>query len=904
MTTFLPNSITVSYNGNFDGQLTIPAGATVSVSQGPNNGTFTLNTDGTYSYVPNKEYAGIDAVTIQQDFGGFTADKVIELNVLPNPINFDSLTPGTEDVISGSVTDLTISPVVAALSTGGYVSVYNGDDTVDASKESLYFNIYDADGTEIVAAEQANSTSVIHMRNSSVIGLHDGGFIVSWHDRDGGNSFWRRFDENGNAVTNEIDVSLGVFGENAAEGSALQVMQLDDGNLVVAWIATNDEIYLTRFDLLGNVLVTPGKVDIGAFDINGVNADLSAELLADESVALSWTYNASDEFATSDSDVATAIVGLDTQIVSPIQDVFTDDRGSVRFGPAQYDSQTIALAGGGYVIAFLSNHIDDQSTGPSNIYFRQYDASGNEVTTSLQAVTASSTTDSIALTDAIALADGGFMFVWHVITSNGSESDVNIFARRYDVNAMPVGDSFQLNSPNIAGQGQAYPQITQLTDGDIVVNWLSGILGTNTIVQERLTATGGTASYTFMGDDANDLLAGTSGNDIMYGMGNADFLAGWEGDDEMYGGDANDTLHGYSGDDYLQGDAGADILDGGEGDDELIGGIGEDTIYGWLGNDILDGGDNIDGLFGQGGADTLYGGAGEDLLSGGDGDDELNGGDDNDVLYGDAGNDIVNGDAGVDEIYGNDGNDTLSGGDNRDVVSGGLGNDIVNGDSGSDFLYGDAGNDTINGGDGVDRLEGWIGMDILNGGDGEDTLLGGDDDDQLNGGAQDDFLDAGTGSDVLNGDAGDDELHGWLGNDTLSGGTGNDLMYGHDGDDTYIFGAGDGQDMIRNFDLVGHDVVDFSAGVETFNLWLSKDGHDLVAEILGTTDTLTFDSWYLDDGQQVDELTLDGGETLALADIEGLVTAMAAFDPATLGPVNSLTDLPQAVQDAIAASWA
>ncbi len=69
------------------------------------------------------------------------------------------------------------------------------------------------------------------------------------------------------------------------------------------------------------------------------------------------------------------------------------------------------------------------------------------------------------------------------------------------------------------------------------------------------------------------------------------------------------------------------------------------------------------------------------------------------------------------------------------------GNDTINGNTGNDVLTGFAGNDTLNGMNGNDTLNGGNGNDILNGGTGDDYLRGGAGIDQATGGAgADDFV--------------------------------------------------------------------------------------------------------------------------------------------------------------------
>ena len=66
---------------------------------------------------------------------------------------------------------------------------------------------------------------------------------------------------------------------------------------------------------------------------------------------------------------------------------------------------------------------------------------------------------------------------------------------------------------------------------------------------------------------------------------------------------------------------------------------------------------------------------------------------------------------------------------------------------------------------------------------------------------------AGSNSDdIIYGGDGNDTLKGGYGNDVLDGGAGDDYLEGGQGDDTYIFRAGDGNDIINNYDsTIGDD---------------------------------------------------------------------------------------------------
>ncbi len=157
--------------------------------------------------------------------------------------------------------------------------------------------------------------------------------------------------------------------------------------------------------------------------------------------------------------------------------------------------------------------------------------------------------------------------------------------------------------------------------------------------------------------------------------------------------------------------------------------------------------------------------------------------------------------------------------DNRDFIVGGSADDIVNGGGGQDHILGRGGWDVLNGEGGQDEIFGRRGDDIIDGGNGADYIRGGS------------------------------------GNDMITGGAGRDWVSGNAGDDVFVFVAGDGHDVIRDFDQNGDDVIALNVeGIDSFDDVLAS------AEQAGRGVELDFGkdgSLYLRDA---DINTLDAGD--------------------------------------------
>jgi Ca2+-binding RTX toxin-like protein len=341
------------------------------------------------------------------------------------------------------------------------------------------------------------------------------------------------------------------------------------------------------------------------------------------------------------------------------------------------------------------------------------------------------------------------------------------------------------------------------------------------------------------GGEQNDLYLGDQNQNVFYGRG---------GNDLLHGGGGNDWLYGEAGDDQLTGGTGNDWLEGGTGNDTYLFGRG-DGQDAFRDSDATAG--NIDTIQFKAGVkstDVLVRRWGTDLVL------SIKGTQDwfavqaffdgtkerqiESVRFTDEPG--VNWDVAKlikDVSIGTDANEQVWGSFGDDTVSGGLGNDSV---------FGETGNDVINGNEGNDTLYGWWGNDTLDGGVGNDVLRGEQDNDLMLGNAGSDTLYGDVGNDTLQGGADADTLYGEVGNDVLAGEAGADYLEGGLGNDTYLFGRGDGSDVVRDSDTTAGniDTVQFKAGVKSTDILTRRWGADLALYIKGTQDWVTVSGFF------------------------------------------------------------
>ncbi|HEX8062715.1 MAG TPA: calcium-binding protein [Allosphingosinicella sp.] len=360
----------------------------------------------------------------------------------------------------------------------------------------------------------------------------------------------------------------------------------------------------------------------------------------------------------------------------------------------------------------------------------------------------------------------------------------------------------------------------------------------------------------------------------------------------MIGTEDADELTGYQGDSILRGLGGDDILTGMWGNDRLEGGAGDDRLSGLWGNDILDGGAGDDWMSGAWGNDILEGGAGNDSMSGEWDDDILKGGAGNDSLTGEWGNDILEGGAGNDRLAGQwdddiyrfargDGNDIVEGwdpGSNAiEFAAGILPQDVELTLSGRNVvmtLNNDGGSITIAYTDSFGAIDVRFEDGTVWSSDYMLALLltGSDEADVLTGFARDNSL---------RGLGGDDVLMGRFFADILEGGAGNDVLIGDAGDDLYRFGAGSGDDMIRESSAWGgYDRIEFTAGILPAGVavWIADGGRDLLLSITGTTDRIRLDNAIVDGVLTVEEVLFADGTLWTAADLLAMAVPAPLID--------------------------
>jgi hypothetical protein len=533
---------------------------------------------------------------------------------------------GIQILVNTYTTGAQFRPSVAALDDGGWVVTWESD-TQDGSGYGIYQQRYAADGDLVGDEVLVNAHTTGHQQYSSIIGLADGGWVVTWQsDGQDGSDFGiyqQRFKVDGsldggetlvNTYTTDTQLQSSVtalsdggwlvsWTSNGQDGSAFGVYQqryaangdaagdeilvntystadqggsvttaLVDGGWVVTWVSYNQDgdntpgIYQQRYDNAGGAV--GGEARVNSFT-TGVQDNPTVTALTDGGWVVSWDSDGQDGSATSiyqqRYDAEGAAVGNEARVNS-----FTTG--------AQNTASVTGLTDGGWVVTWTSKDQDGSSYG---VYQQHYDADG---TAAGDETLVNAFTTGFQLAPSVtAVADGGWVVAWQ---SQGEDGDgYGVFQRYFDGSGDPV------NNP---------PTDISLSDTTVNENVkegavIGGISGTDPDAGDHLRfSLVKNPDNAFAIDNGNLVVA--QGAKINFEVRDSYMIRIRATDDGGLHLDASFTIAVSDLVDLVKGTAEAETL---------VGASGMDIVKAFGGNDTLEGGKGIDKLYGGKGRDTF-----------------------------------------------------------------------------------------------------------------------------------------------------------------------------------------------------------------------------------------------------------------------------------------------------------
>lgn len=534
----------------------------------------------------------------------------------------------SESKISNDYNDL-YDNAITQLDSGNIVIAYENNADIDVK-------IYSTDGILIDELQSINTTTDNGQHRATVFSLSNGGFIVAWdsYGQDGSETaiVFQRFDAEGNLVGNETVANTGV---TRAQYQVTGI-GLNDGGFALAWFSSNsNNIQYQRFDAEG--MAVGNEIQINTNTIN-TSRYPQMELLADGNIFVSWTSSAVWEMEDS-YGITGAFIDIDGNKLS---NDFTIN--SARDNSQEYSS-IAANSNGDIFVAWQSNDPENQGVdweirgkvlqstiqiiddgvvlgGPNDDVL-----TGTNQDDVLLGGAGDDTIDGGAGFNVYQVNGSADTFVWNVneqgqiilqdfvtsgegfdATNEGTDTLKNIQAIRYiredgtveyeleiDDHSNLVSDSNQVIGfgERVFGRFDYYTdkdyfKLNTTFDGKVHLSTNSNnsfeIHGS-----EQSTGLRRYDSRFFENLSSEDIYVWTNSisADSPMSSKSYDFIIRRVLD----GSDNSETLNAGSDYEYIDGGLGDDIINGSDRSDYLLGGSGDDILTGGVGNDVLDGGD-------------------------------------------------------------------------------------------------------------------------------------------------------------------------------------------------------------------------------------------------------------------------------------------------------------------------
>ena len=388
---------------------------------------------------------------------------------------------------NGVVADLGISNGRFAVTFQDFSQLTTGD----PASADVRVQVFSANGTKVGAEFVAPTTTIGVQTEPVIAGLNLGRYVVVWTD-----SSHTGGDTSSDAIRSQVFNADGTrFGIERLVNTTTLGQQLDptvtalaNGDYVVAWTSLSSDVH--------------------GIPVRSINA----QLFQADGTAVGGEY------------VGNTVAG---------------------FNVGQSEPAITGLNNGSYVLTWTNISGFD-----TNITGQMFNANG---TTSGAVFTVNTTTaNSQADATITALAGGGFVVAWvDYGPFDGTRFNPEIHAQAYRANGTLSGTEFLVNT--VTTLLQRAPAVTGLADGRFVVSWedQSGTLGAAGFAVHAQIFDPRTAAVHLIGTKFADDLIGTRFGDTIAGRAGNDTLAGGAGTDVITGGTGNDRMAGGTGADVF-----------------------------------------------------------------------------------------------------------------------------------------------------------------------------------------------------------------------------------------------------------------------------------------------------------------------------------------------------------------
>ncbi len=387
----------------------------------------------------------IEALTLAGSPSTAAWNGVLSTSLTPTgEMRVNTSTAGTQETTAQS---LGSHNAVAMDSAGNYVVVWT-DSGTDGSGYGIFAQRFDATGTKQGAEFQVNETTTGDQRWASVAMADNGNFTVTWtsFNQDGTASsvYARQFNASGSPASGEFKVN-----QSSGAQSNSAIAMNGAGQFIIAWQGNgsgdNNGIYFRLFDAAGN-----GGLETRAnSSTSNAQTDPAVAINDNGAAAIVWD-DGNDAYLTLIASDGT-LSSTDTQ-VNPLR---------------KSTEAAVALDNNGNsIVAFAGNGF-----GEDGIYYRRFDASGNDITTTTgfgqpPSISTSHSSDATSPSLAMDKSSGDFIVTWQ---ETGDGSGTAVYAKAFELNQDLIWDTERINQTTTNDQINA--SVAMLDTNNFVVAW-------------------------------------------------------------------------------------------------------------------------------------------------------------------------------------------------------------------------------------------------------------------------------------------------------------------------------------------------------------------------------------------------------------------------------------------------
>lgn len=359
---------------------------------------------------------------------------------------------------------------------------------------------------------------------SSIANLSNGGFVVTWSTLY--NDDWevrgQLFTSNGEKSGNELVVNTTTAGDQWRQ----TVVGLSNGGFVVTWTdASESGNDTSEWAVRGQVFTSNGTKSGNEFLVNSTTTDMQwrplVTGLSNGSFVVTWSDNSQSGGDTSGWAVRGQIFAATGEKIGVEFLVNTTTAGTQVLG------FITGLSNGGFVVAWSDGSQSGGDISDDAVRGQVFTAdgvkSGNEFL--VNTTTAGQQCDS----SITGLSNGGFVVTWGDRSESGGDiSGYSVRGQIFTAEGIKIGNEFLVNTTT--SNYQVYQSVAALNNGGFVVAWedwseSGGDISGKAVRCQVFTADGTKDGNEFL---VNSITTGDQSSPSVTGLSNGDFVVSWE----------------------------------------------------------------------------------------------------------------------------------------------------------------------------------------------------------------------------------------------------------------------------------------------------------------------------------------------------------------------------------------